>query len=155
MEALTKELIPILRSFDARIHEQERRQAGTETKGKVVQVDPAEAKVRLELDKDEDGEPVLSPWVPYKQTAGAMKLHSPPSEGQVMVLRSETGDFEQGVAEAFHWSDDNPANSTAGDEHKMTFGTATISISEGGAKMHLSVGSGQIEAYGGNVYINC
>lgn len=155
IESLVKDLVPILRSFDARAQELERRIAGAEVKGKVVEVNPSEARVRLEVAKDDDDQPVLSPWVPYKQTAGAMKFHNPPSVGQVMVLRSETGDLEQGVAEAFHWSDDNPANSTDGEEHKMTFGDSTAYVNGGGSKMHLSVAGGQIELYGGNVYINC
>ena len=78
---------------------------------------------------------LLSPWVPYKQTAGALKLHNPPSVGQTMAIRSDSGDIEQGVAEAFHWSDANPANSTDGEAHKLTFGDVTVDLISGGLKV--------------------
>ena len=135
MFVTTQALAPILRSMMARLHESERRHAGTEMRGKVTEVDTSKAMVRIEIGKDSEDQPVLSPWVPYKQTAGALKLHNPPSVGQTMAIRSDSGDIEQGVAEAFHWSDGNPANSTAGDAHKLTFGDVTIDLSNGGLKL--------------------
>lgn len=135
MFVTAKALSPLLRSAFARLHELERRVAGSEMRGKVTDVDPAKAMVRIEIGKDSDDQPVKSPWTPYKQTAGALKLHNPPSVGQVMAIRSETGDIEQGVAEAFHWSDDNAANSTDGDAHKLTFGDVTIDLTGGGLKL--------------------
>ena len=131
-------LSPILRSIIARLQENDRRLAGGEVRGKVTEVNASEAWVRLEIGKDADGNPVLSPKVPYKQTAGALKLHNPPSVGQTMTIRSDSGDIEQGVAEAFHWSDDNPANSTDGEAHKLTFGDVTVDLSSGG--LMLTVG---------------
>ena len=128
-------LSPFLRSTFARLQELERRLAGNEMRGKVVQVDAEKAKVRIEIGKDSDDQPVLSPWVPYKQTAGALKVHSPPSVGQTMAIRSESGDIEQGTAEPYHWSDDNQATSTAGDAHKLTFGDVTVDLSNGGLKI--------------------
>jgi phage baseplate assembly protein gpV len=131
----TEDLVPVLRSIFSRIGEHERRLAGTHIRGKVTQVDTQKAMVRIAIGKDEDDQDVLSPWVPYKQTAGAMKFHNPPSVGQTMAIRSESGDVEQGTAEPFHWSDDNPANSTASDAHKMTFGSVTIDLTDGGLKL--------------------
>jgi phage baseplate assembly protein gpV len=128
-------IIPILRSIIARLGEHERRLAGTSMRGKVKQIDTTKAMVRIAIGKDDDDDDVLSPWVPYKQTAGAMKLHNPPSVGQTMDIRSESGDVELGIAEAFHWSDENPAISTAADAHKMTFGSVTIDLSNDGLKL--------------------
>jgi phage baseplate assembly protein gpV len=97
-------------------------------RGKVKEVDTVKALVRVVLGKDPDGNEVLSPWVPYKQTAGAVKFHNPPSVGQVMAIRSETGDVEQGLAEPFRWNDQNEAPSQAGDEHVLTFGDVTLTL---------------------------
>jgi phage baseplate assembly protein gpV len=123
---------PILRSIIARQQEQDRRLAGGEVRGKVTEVNASEAWVRLEIGKDTDGNPVLSPKTPYKQTAGALKLHSPPSVGQTMAIRSDSGDIEQGIAEAFHWSDENSATSTDGEAHKLTYGGVTVDLTAGG-----------------------
>jgi hypothetical protein len=135
MLVTTQAIAPLLRSAFSRLHELERRLAGSEIRGKVTQVDAQKARVRIEIGKDSDDQPVESPWIPYKQTAGALKLHNPPSVGQPMVIRAETGDIEQGVAEPYHWSDENPANSTDGDAHKLTFGDVTVDLSNGGLKL--------------------
>lgn len=129
-----RELVETLREVNDRVHEQNRRLAGVEMRGKVKQVDTAKKKVRVVIGKDPDGQEVLSPWVPYKQTAGSVKLHNPPSVGQVMGIRSETGDVEQGVAEPFWWSDDNQSPSDAEDEHVLTFGDVKVTLSGGGLK---------------------
>ncbi|WP_420408695.1 phage baseplate assembly protein V [Hoeflea sp.] len=123
--------IAVNRAIFARLQEIERRAAGSEWRGKVLEVDTQKALVRVALGKDPDGETVKSPWVPYKQTAGAMKFHNPPSVGQVMTIRSEAGDIEQGLAEPFRWSDENPANSEAPDGHVMTFGEVSVAIASG------------------------
>lgn len=144
-------LVNLLRSIYTRIGELERRVAGQEMRGKVTDVDPEKALVRVEVGKDDDGNPVKSPWVPYKQMAGALKIHSPPSVGQTMAIRSETGDVEQGIAEAFHWSDDNPANSTAGDAHKLTFGNVTIDLT--GDSVVLSSGGVSVTIDGSGLHV--
>lgn len=134
-----------------RLQEHERRIGGSELKGKVTHVDPAKQLCRIEIGKDEDGKPVLSPWVTYKQTAGAMKFHNPPSVGQPMVIRSETGDIDQGMAEPFRWNDDNPTPSTDGSTHKMTFGDVTVTIVPGGVT--IDVGGTGVTITGGEGHL--
>lgn len=151
MFVTTQAISPLLRSAFSRLQELERRLAGGEMRGKVTEVDTSKAMCRIEIGKDANDQPVLSPWVPYKQTAGAMKLHNPPSVGQTMAIRSESGDVEQGVAEAFHWSDDNPANSTAGDAHKLTFGSVTVDVN--GDSLVVTVGGVVVNISGGGVAI--
>lgn len=113
-----------------RIAEVERRQDGLVKRGRVEAVDPATGRVRLRLNEDGAPEPFLSPWVPYAQVAGAMKLHSPPSVGQQMTVICETGDFQQGVAIPMTWSDRNPAPSDKGNEHVGTFGQFRFELRE-------------------------
>lgn len=149
----------VLRQLLDRVVEAERRGAAQEMRGKVTDVDATKARARIELGKDEDGQPVKSPWIPYKQIAGALKIHQPPTVGETMTLRSASGDVEQGVLEAFHWSDDNPANSTDAQSNVMTFGdckvtigTSSIEVEVGGVKATFS-GSG-FEVTGGEVKHN-
>ena len=147
MSAVTE----VFRAIFERLQEHERRLGGAEMKGKATHVDPAKQLFRMEIGKDEDGQPVLSPWRPYKQTAGAMKFHNPPSVGQPMVLRSETGDIDQGTGEPFHWNDDNKTPSTDGDTHKMTFGSVTITIEPG--RVTVDVGGTGIYITGGEGHL--
>jgi hypothetical protein len=133
-------VVGVLRDVLERLQESNRRLAGVEMRGKIPEngIDAAKKKIRVVLGKTPEGEDVLSPWVPVKQVAGALKLHSLPSVGQVMSIRSETGDIEQGVAEPFHWSDDNPAPSDDPEEHLLQFGDVTVSLKSGG--LRVSVG---------------
>jgi phage baseplate assembly protein gpV len=106
----------------------ERRISALMRHGTVQEVDPAKALVRLSYGTGSDGQPFLSPWVPYAQIAGALKVHTPPSVGQQMTTVSPNGDFQQAVALPMHWSNQNESPSSAGDEHVLTFGGFTITL---------------------------
>jgi hypothetical protein len=82
-----------------RIADLERRLQNQTRTGKVSEVDPAKGLARVELGKDpKSGEPILSPWVPWKETAmGAIRTHFPPSVGEQVKLVSENGDFTDAV----------------------------------------------------------
>ncbi|MER9961639.1 hypothetical protein NKJ72_11840 [Mesorhizobium sp. M0045] len=141
----------VLRSVFERLQEHERRLAGGHWVGKVKQVDAEKHLIRMVLGKDDDGADVLSPWVPVGQVAGALKLHSMPSVDQVMVIRSEAGDLEQGMAEPYHWTDENPSPSQDGGEHKLTFGDVTITLVSGGLKFQ--VGDTTVEISGSKLSV--
>lgn len=114
------------------IVEHDRRLGATEWRGKVTDVDTSKKLARIELGKNSDGEVIKSPWLPYAQTAGALKVHSPPSVGQTMTIRGSAGDIEQGALEPFHWSDDNQSPSEDGDKHVLTFGSVSVALSAEG-----------------------
>lgn len=114
------------------IVEHDRRLGATDWRGKVTDVDTAKKLSRIAIGKNSDGEVIKSPWLPYSQTAGALKIHSAPSIGQLMSVRSSTGDLEQGTLEPFHWSDDNPSPSESGDEHVLTLGDVRVTLTGGG-----------------------
>lgn len=90
--------------------------------GKVTDVDANQHLYRQEIGIDENGQPIKSPWRPYSQHAGALKLHSPPSVGQQMLLISPDGDIEQGIGIPYGWSDANPSPSTDANSIVSTFG---------------------------------
>jgi hypothetical protein len=96
-------------------------------------VDPGDGdkpwRVRLLIGPE--GQPkFLSPWIPYHQIAGALKVHTPPSVGQQMTMLNPTGDFRQAVVIPLTWSDAIESPSRRGDEHVLTFGQVRITIRE-------------------------
>ena len=114
----------------ARIAELERRFSGVMRHGTVEEVDTAKHRVRLNFGKDVEGKPFLSPWVPYAQIAGALKVHTPPSKGQQFTALSPNGDWQQAVALPMTWSDHNPSPSSKGDENVLTYGNITATIKD-------------------------
>lgn len=137
-------MIQELARLARRVAELERRLAGALRPGKVAEVDPAGGTVRLDL-----GGGMLSPAIPYVQTAGALKLHSPPSVGQLMMMSSFAADTEQGIAIPLSFGGDNASPSSAGDEHVMTFGAVTVLVQ--GGLVRITVGGSQIEMTGGSI----
>jgi phage baseplate assembly protein V len=121
------DLIDALLRLDADLAEMKRRFENAERPGTVHEVDPAQHRVRLRIGGSE-AEPFLTPWVPYAQTAGAFKFHNPPSPGQQMMFCCPDGDFRQGYAVPFTWSDANPSPSDKGDEHVATFGQTKTTV---------------------------
>lgn len=124
------DLVDILLGYNQRISELERRIAATSMRGKVASVDPANGTARIEIGQDEDGQPVLSPPLPYAQTAGALKIHDPPSVGQQMEISAASGDLEQGTLRPLHWSDANAAPSSDGNEHVIKRGPWTVTFKD-------------------------
>ncbi len=114
----------------SRVAELERRFSGTMRHGTVAEVDPGKQLVRLKLGKDADGNPFLSPWIPYAQIAGALKVHTPPSQGQQFTLLSPSGDWQQAVALPMTWSDNNQSPSSNGDENVLTYGNVRATIKD-------------------------
>lgn len=117
-----------LTELASRVADLERRFSGVMRHGTVHEVDPAKQIVRLKMGDGEDGGPFLSPWLPYAQIAGALKVHTPPSAGQQMTILSPSGDWLQGTALPFTWSNGNPSPSSSGSEHVLTFGDVKITI---------------------------
>lgn len=150
---MLREILVELRAVRERLQEHERRVAGGEMRGKIPSggVDAEKGLCRIVIGKDPDGNDVLSPWAPYKQTAGAMKFHNPPSEGQVMVIRTEGGDVQQGLAEPFRWNDDNPDPSDAADAHVLTFGNVRVDLS--GDAVVVTVGGVTMQISGDGVAV--
>lgn len=88
-------------------------------------VDPKAGTVRLRIGGTDD-KPLLSPPVRYAQQAGALKIHTPPSDWQQMTLFSPGGNSRLGVAMPFGWSNENKSPSEKGDEHVVTLGDLLI-----------------------------
>jgi phage baseplate assembly protein V len=138
MAALHEQLTALMRD----VADLKRRADTTVRHGKVAKVDAEKHRVKLTIGGTEK-EPQESPWVPYGQIAGALKVHTPPSVGQQMTLFAPTGDFRQAVALPLTWSDENKSPSDKPDEHVLTFENVKIVVKKDSVK--LSVGDASIE----------
>jgi phage baseplate assembly protein V len=114
-----------------RVADLERRVSGGLRYGRVDSVDPAGGTVRVVLASGPDGDVISGP-IPYAQTAGAVKVHSPPSVGQQMMIMSPGGDVRQAVAMPMTFSDAEASPGAAEDTHILTFGDLALTM-EGGS----------------------
>ena len=110
-----------------RVSRLEQRLAAMVKHGRIAEVNPEEAWVRLNLGEGDAG-PLLSPKIPYAQFAGALKVHTPPTVGQQMTWLAPGGDSQQSFALPLTWSDQNQAPSKSGDENVITFGDVRITL---------------------------
>ena len=141
-----------------RVADLERRMGGTSRPGTVEEVYPDEGKVRLRLGEGAEEGPYLSAKIPYAQTAGDVKIHNPPSAGQQMTAMAPDGDLRNAVAVPMTFSDAIASPSGAGDNHVITFGSVTITMTPG--SLTLAVGGssivldGNVTIVGGTINLN-
>ena len=135
----------------ARIAELERRFSGMMRHGTVEEVDQSKHRIRLKLGTDVEGKPFLSPWIPYAQFAGALKVHVPPAIGQQFTLMAPAGDWQQSVAVPFTWSNQNPAPSESGEENVLTFGDIRVTMKDG--RLEISAAGVTLELTGNGLAI--
>lgn len=135
----------------ARIAELERRFSGMMRHGTVEEVDSFRHRVRLKFGTDVEGKSFLSPWIPYAQIAGALKIHMPPSIGQQFTLMASAGDWQQAVAVPFTWSNQNPAPSESGDENVLTLGNVRVTLKDG--RVEISVAGATLELTGNGLSV--
>lgn len=134
---MTATLADHLVELHAQVAELRRRINGMVQQGPVTHVDAAKGLLRLRLGGT-DGEPFLSPWIPYAQMMGALKVHTPPAVGQQYTAVSVDGDYRQGLAIPMTQSDQNKSPSQSADENVATFGGFKITL----GKEHLVVANG-------------
>jgi phage baseplate assembly protein gpV len=117
-----------VRELDYHLAEMERRLANVVRLGTVKEVDPAKGKVRVEIAKDPEGLPVLTPWLKWSERAGKIKTWLPPSVGEQVKVIAPSGDLAQGWVDAGGFSDANPAPSSDGSEHVVTIDDITFKM---------------------------
>ena len=129
------ELTDVLIALIERAGEVDRRLAGTEFRGRVHAIDADNHLVQMVIGTSPEGEDVLSPWMPVRQTAGDLKIHSMPSVGQQVAARALSGDIEQASVDKLHWSDGYDPPSKDANLHVLTFGDVKIELSKTGLKI--------------------
>lgn len=102
-------------------------QARTFTEGTVAAVDAKRGLARIHVG-ERNGKPVLGPWVPYQQQAGAMKGHVPVSVGQQMTMIAPGGDWSRAGLIPMTFSKANPSPSDAADANAWTFGDVRVDL---------------------------
>lgn len=128
-----------------RIARLEQRTAHAAVHGAVTDVDTEKQLARIRIGGT-DEEPYKSPWIPYAQFAGALKVHTPPTVGQNMTLFSPTGDPSQGALLPLTWNDANKSPSTKADENVITFGNVRIELKND--RLYVKVGGSEITITG-------
>lgn len=120
-------MIEVMTELMERIVRLEQRLSNVATHGPVHEVDTKKKMARLRLGGT-DAEPYLSPWVPYGQWAGKLKIHTPPTKGQNMTLFAPTGDPQQGALMPMTWNNEFGSPSEKEDENVMTYGNAKVEV---------------------------
>lgn len=117
----------ILADMQRQIAELARRQANTIRSGRVVEVDPASGRVRVDV--GDDGAPLLTPFIPWPERAGARRSWNPPTVGEVMTVLSPGGEVgETSVATYGGFTTGTPAPSGDGDAAVYAVGGVTITV---------------------------
>ena len=146
----------------ARITDMERRMASVMRHGTVAEVDAERQRVRLNFGPAHGGNgEFLSPWMPYAQFSGALRVHTPPTIGQQLTAMSPTGDFQQAVAVPLTHHAGNPSPSSAGDENVITYGNVRITLADdlvrvdvGGSILKMTSAEINLETNGSSLVLN-
>lgn len=133
-----------------RTEELERKVENRRRKGPITDVDIAKGLARMQIDTDDQGKPVKSPWVQWAETRmGKVKTHFTPSVGEIVELVCENGDFTDAYIGFSFPSDANPRPSQTDGEAMVKVGDkTTVSYTEdrtAHVTPHSKVDSGKIE----------
>ena len=146
----------------ARVTDMERRMASVIRHGTVAEVDAERQRVRINFGPAHGGNgEFLSPWIPYAQFSGALRVHTPPTVGQQLTAMSPTGDFQQAVAVPLTHHAGNPSPSTEGDENVITYGNVRMTLADdlvlvdvGGSIFKMTSAGIRLETNGSSVELN-
>lgn len=135
----------LIRDLYNRIAELERRLQNSKRTGTISEVDAAKGLARVEFKRDEKGQPVLSPWIPWKEIAmGAIKTHFPPSVGEQVDVVSENGDWSDALIETSIPSNANPRPHNKVGEAMIKIGSTSLHMT--GSGVTVKTGKYRVEA---------
>jgi len=120
---------------DYHLAEIERRLANVMRSGTVHAVDPDNGLIRVKIGTDRDGEPVLTPWLPWTERAGRIKTWLPPAVGEVVRVHAPSGEIAQGWVDPGGFSSANPAPSSDGEAHVEVLGDTRVTIKDGSVRI--------------------
>ncbi|KPN64255.1 phage baseplate assembly protein V [Aliiroseovarius crassostreae] len=133
------------------IAELQRKQANVVRSGKVIEVDAANQRVKVDL--GDNGSSFSTPWIPWTERAGARKTWNPPSVGELMTVLSPGGEIN-GNSLAVHggFTDENAPPSANGDALAFSLGDVAVEVIGGGVT--LTVGGVTLSITGAGLAIN-
>lgn len=127
-------LAKIIARMQAQIVELQRAQANVMRNGRVVAVDPANQRVRVDVG-DVDN-PAVSPWIKWPERAGARRTWNPPTVGEEMTVLSPGGEIgPASVAMPGGFTNDTAAPSGDGDAAVFTLGGVTVTSTANGVQI--------------------
>lgn len=104
-----------------------RRMRNRKRTGKVVEVDAARGKARVQLCEEGEYKPFTTPWIPWREYAmGNNRSHMPPSVGQQVTVVSENGDLTDAEIDTSLPSEDVPRPSDRDDEYILSLVESTL-----------------------------
>ncbi|WP_116131178.1 phage baseplate assembly protein V [Tropicimonas sp. IMCC34043] len=135
------DLASLLDDMRRRIGELERRQRGLTRTGVITAINAADGRVRVRITGG--GTPLITGWIPWEESAaGAAKTHIPPSVGQQVRVRSESGDLTDATVQGSVNSEANARPASAGNEYViLQVGAARIAVTGGGNEIVFEVGA--------------
>lgn len=90
--------------------------------GRVAEVQDSPPRVKVEYDKDSDGQPVLTKWLRYfEERQGFVQTWNPPKVGEQCAIISPAGTLSMGVVILGLNTTDNPPISADPNIHKIQF----------------------------------
>lgn len=110
----------ILGDVFRRLSDLERRSRGQGMEGRVSDADPAKGLYRVEL---ADG--FKTGWIPARSaSSGALKMQAEPTVGQMVMVRSESGDLTDAAIEGSGFAGDRPHDKNG--EWMVTLGASSL-----------------------------
>lgn len=131
----------ILSDVFRRLSDLERRSRGQGMEGRVSDADPAKGLYRVEL---ADG--FKTGWIPVRSaSSGALKIQAEPTVGQMVMVRSESGDLTDAAIEGSGFAGDRPHDKNG--ELFASLGAASFLMTEdsivlvvGGSSLTITAG---------------
>ena len=150
-------LIDMIIDLRREVAELKRRQSQASRRGTVHGVRNGGNEVRIKLGEDEDGEPVLTPWLPVSGGNGGARTRHAYTVGEHVMLSNPAGDWEGAEVRPsnFHQGGQSPS-STLG-EHVIHDGggvriavlNGKLTVTAGGVTQ--TVSSAGVETTGGKL----
>lgn len=132
----------ILSDLTRRVVELERRSRGQGMEGRVSDADPAQGLYRVEL---ADG--FKTGWIPARSpSSGALKMQAEPTVGQMVMVRSESGDLTDAAIEGSGFAGDRPHDKNG--EWMVTLGAASLLMTDDSIVLTVGGSSATITADG-------
>lgn len=112
--------------------------------GRIAAVQDSPPRVKVEYDKDANGDPVTSAWLCYfEQRQGHVQTWNPPKVGEQCMIVSPSGDLRLGKVLLGLNTTDNPPISTDSNIHKIKFSDgSTFEYNRASSQWTISLGSG-------------
>lgn len=110
-----------------RLTEAERRIRNMVRYGRVAEIDPANARVKV-IDEDGGDHRLTTTWLPWAEVGGNVRTWHPPAVGQQVVMFSPSGNLGQAIVFPAAFSDQYTQPSSQGDEQIITIGSTTLKL---------------------------